>query len=181
MKECDVSDSGVVREKCPVCQFEWDVISPEEVSPRIRRAVGEFVDVLQQNRDISSLRPDTERWSIIEYAAHVRDVLLLVRDRLVLTVVEDRPTPSPLYRDERVRLNLYGSETVDSVSSDLEIAAKLFTTVFDVLCPENANRTLMYGYPKPAERSFAWTGAQVLHECEHHLDDVRQNATQLTK
>ena len=36
-------------------------------------------------------RPDPSRWTTLEYAAHVRDVLRLYRTRLALMVDEDDP------------------------------------------------------------------------------------------
>lgn len=45
-------------------------------------------------------RPSPDRWSANEYAAHVRDVLLTIRDRLVIGLVEDNPRFKPVYRDE---------------------------------------------------------------------------------
>lgn len=47
-------------------------------------------------------RPSPDVWSALEYACHVRDVLEVQRDRLLLALAEDRPTFVPMGRDERV-------------------------------------------------------------------------------
>ena len=94
-------------------------------------------------------------------------------------VVEDEPTPFPLYREERVNIGLYANETPRSVSDGLEVAAQLFTGTFETLRLDYLDRTLVYGYPVAAVRTLGWTGAQVVHECEHHLSDVRENVTEL--
>jgi hypothetical protein len=162
-------------EHCPVCGFVWDAIDPHEVSPRINAAIGQFATIVVANAATALRRPTPERWSAVEYAAHLRDVVLNVRDRLILTVVEDLPSPFPLYREERVALQLYANDTPTSVASDLEFAARLFTSTFDVLRVNYLERRLIYSRILGDERSLGWTGAQVLHECEHHLEDVKEN------
>jgi hypothetical protein len=167
------------REACPTCEFEWDVVDPEEVSARVNAAIGRLATILSANAESADIRPEPARWSALEYGAHVRDVLLNVRDRLILTAVEDHPSPPPLYREERVALNLYAHESASTIAADLEFAARLFTTTFDILRTEHLERTLVYSRQLGETRTLGWTGAQVLHECEHHLDDVRENFARL--
>src|SRR5712691_6350248 len=50
------------------------------------------------------IRPEEGVWSALEYACHVRDVFLVQRDRLYTALVEDTPTFTPMYRDQRVTL-----------------------------------------------------------------------------
>jgi hypothetical protein len=163
------------REYCESCSFDWATIDPNEVTPRVNRAVGEFATLLQSNPAGAIVRPERSRWSAVEYGAHLRDVLFNVRDRLILMVVEDTPSPDPIYRDQRVDLMLYADETPAVVASDLETAARLFTTTFDRLRADYIDRTLIYSKFMPGPRTFGWVGAQVLHECEHHRDDARAN------
>jgi hypothetical protein len=174
-----VTTPNEAREICPGCNYEWAVIEPDEVTPRINAAVGQLATILLANGESAARRPTPDRWSALEYGAHLRDVLLNVRDRLILTVIEDVPSPSPIYRDERVRLGLYADDSAATVATDLEGAARLFTSTFDVLRVDHLDRTLVYSKFLGEIRSLAWTGAQVLHECEHHLGDVRENLTML--
>src|SRR5215475_5465637 len=51
--------------------------------------------------DILRTRSAEGVWSALEYACHVRDVFLVQRDRLYTALVEDTPTFTPMYRDER--------------------------------------------------------------------------------
>ena len=175
-----MTTSSPERELCPVCHFEWAVIDPDEVSPRINVAVGQLATMLSADTELASRRPSAERWSCVEYGSHLRDVLLNVRERLILTSLEDVPSPAPLYREERVTLGLYAGDSPATVSADLEMSARLFTATFDVLRPTFGERTLIYSRLNGDLRTLYWTGAQVLHECEHHLSDVRDNVVLLS-
>jgi DinB superfamily len=162
------------REFCPVCRFEWAAVPPGVVTGRVTKATDSIISALSGSGDIAS-RPAPERWSALEYGAHVRDVLLLIRDRLVNTVVEETPTPPKLHRDERVDLGLYSTETQQSVCESLAVSADLFRRFFDTVAPDNAERTVVYSKDFGGVRTLAWTGAQAVHESEHHLSDIEEN------
>jgi hypothetical protein len=166
-------------ESCPGCGFIWDQVEPHDVAPHLLEAAGQVATLLVANADTARTRPEPARWSTLEYAAHLRDVLLNVRDRLVLCAVEDNPSPYPLYREERVTFGLYAGEDPATVASDLEAAARLFTVAFDTLSPAALERPVIYSRVLNDQRTFRWMGAQGLHEAQHHLDDVRENVTRL--
>ena len=63
--------------------------------------------LLRSAPNVASARPTPDRWSILEYGAHVRDVLLVFRDRFVVGVVAEGPELTPMYRDERVDRGMY--------------------------------------------------------------------------
>lgn len=128
----------------------------------------------------SRRRPSAARWSMIEYGAHVRDVLLTVRDRLVIGLVEEHPDFKPLYRDERISLGLYRTDTVPAVAEELGSAAAMFARLFDAIDPEQLSRSVQYGFPSPADRTLLWMGQQVVHEIEHHLGDIQENLRLVT-
>jgi hypothetical protein len=161
------------REQCPGCAFVWDDIVPNDVSPRIVEAARSFASLLASAH--ASTRPEPNRWSTVEYGAHLRDVLFVIRDRIILAVVEVCPSPPPMYRDHRVALGLYSHDGAAVVASDLAVAARLFASTFDDIAPEHAARTLIYSQLMGDERTIAWTGAQALHESEHHLSDAQEN------
>ena len=112
---------------------------------------------------------------MLEYGAHVRDVLLVLRDRIVVGVVVDNPGFTPMYRDERVDLGMYGRDDPVAVAAELELAGALLTRMIAALSPEQLDRTCQYGYPGPSTRTLRWMAAQAVHEVEHHLGDVEEN------
>lgn len=123
----------------------------------------------------SAANPSPDRWSATEYAAHVRDVLLTLRDRFVIGIVEDVPRFSPMYRDERVRMGLYRPDTADAVALELGAATAMFVRVWEAIDPQHLGREVMYGTPEPVRRTLLWMGQQAVHEVEHHSSDVAEN------
>jgi hypothetical protein len=116
---------------------------------------------------------------VIEYGCHVRDVLLVQRDRILLALVEDRPDFAPMYRDARVVNAHYDREPALEVGHELAVAANLAAKVIGRLSPEQLDRRCIYRYPEPAERDLAWVVRNTVHEVVHHELDVRAVRTRL--
>ncbi|HEX9259698.1 MAG TPA: DinB family protein [Acidimicrobiales bacterium] len=162
-------------EACEVCGFVWESVPADEVAARISTGVAGVVRAILEAESVVQ-RPTPERWSQLEYAAHVRDVLLHVRDRIVIALVEDNPSFKPLYRDERVDRGLYAGDTVESVIEGLTVAVALFIQTFLALDDGQLARPCQYVYPTAQTRSLLWVGQQVVHEVEHHAGDIAENA-----
>jgi hypothetical protein len=115
-------------------------------------------------------RPWPGRWSAIEYACHVRDVLLTFAIRIHRGVVEDRPVLDPMYADWRAERFGYGRLPVAHVVAALASAADGFAAEVQSV-PEDAwDRTVVR---RPEElRTVRWLVRQAAHECVHHLADV---------
>ena len=119
-------------------------------------------------------RPSADAWSPIEYGCHLRDVLLVQRERAILALVSEAPPSlAPMSRDERVDLEGYGASRADDVARQLRDAAALFTNVLDRLDDDRWSRTLVYHYPTSRERSLRWLAVHTRHEVHHHLGDVQ--------
>jgi hypothetical protein len=133
------------------------------------------VDVLRTSPVALSARPIPERWSILEYAAHTRDVLISIRERFVLASIVDGHIGTPIFRDERVDLGFYKLDTPEEVAEELQASSRLFVRTFEALPAGFENRVFTYSPISKADVTILWAGAQALHECEHHLGDVREN------
>ena len=166
-------------ERCDECGFDYDATARTEVGARVRAAAAATAALLTDAADLAAQRPGPERWSGLEYAAHVRDVLITIRDRLVIGLVEDDPGFKPMYRDQRVSLGLYGGDTADAVAPEVVAAAAMLARLFDAIDPDALARPVQYGFPDPEHRTLLWMGRQAVHECEHHLDDMRANVARL--
>jgi hypothetical protein len=141
----------------------------------MRGATTTFVDIVRTSPVTLDARPTAERWSILEYAAHTRDVLLSIRERIVLASILDGYVGTPIYREDRVNLGFYGLDTPDEIADELQTASRLFVRTFEALPAGFEERVFTYSTLSPESVSILWASAQALHESEHHLADAREN------
>ncbi len=137
---------------------------------------GQIAAMLQAGHDAVATRPDADTWSPLEYGCHVRDVLLVQRERVLEARRVDRPQPSPMGRDERAVHDAYAEQDQVVVARQLADAALMFVHVLDRL-GDDWDRTLVYNYPEPTERSLRWVAEHTLHEVTHHGQDIRRQLT----
>ena len=160
---------------CGGCDFLYDEARFASASASIRDGAGALADGLSSLDTVAAgRRPAPDVWSPVEYGCHLRDVLLVQRERAILALVSDAPPRlPPMSRDERVAIEGYGGSAPAVVARQLRDAAALFTNVLDRLDPEGWSRTLVYNYPVERERSLRWLAVHTWHEVHHHLGDVR--------
>ncbi len=161
--------------RCEVCGFDFEQVGQLTIGPRVIRSAGAIAALITERPELGSLRPSPERWSVNEYAAHVRDVFILIRDRLVVGLVEENPGFKPGYKDERLALGLYAADTAAALANELPPAAAMFTRLFDAIDLTHLMRPVQYGFPDPSEQTLLWMGRQAVHESEHHHLDIIEN------
>jgi len=113
-------------ESCEVCGFHWNSISSSEIPVRTTAATEQFVDVVRTSTVPVGTRPSPDRWSILEYGAHMRDVFISIRERIIRASIEDEHVGGQLYRNERVNLGLYALDQPDDVATELHAMSRLF-------------------------------------------------------
>jgi len=79
----------VLERPCGECGFDATTIGRADISAQIRRDAA--ARVLELSRPNVSVRARDDRWSILEYGCHVRDVYELYDTRLALMLDEDDP------------------------------------------------------------------------------------------
>jgi len=161
--------------RCDQCGFTYEDVSSEEVPLRLRLVPEGFALRLGAPAfDAAGLavRPSAQTWSTLEYACHVRDVLIAQRERILLALVEEGPGFAPMHRDERAALAAYSAEPPERVAAGIGCAAELLAHLFEHMAPEQLRRPCVYNYPEPADRNVLWIGRHTLHECHHHLADI---------
>jgi hypothetical protein len=167
-----VSEPASDVQTCAHCGFSWTALTRAELATRVRRAVEAFVDTMTKAGDDVATRPSEQRWSILEYGGHLRDVLLSIRERVVLASVLDVPVGTPIFRDERVDIGFYAQDTAADVAVELQVVAYLLLKTVATLPARFEERKLIYSDRTPLEITVSGALLNALHECEHHLGDA---------
>lgn len=159
--------------RCDGCGFVYDLGGASSAGADIVRGVDELVVVLLGAGGDVSARTQPERWSPLEYGCHLRDVLLVQRERVLDARRRDRPAFTPMGRDERVGHDGYADQAVEDVARQLVDAGMLFANVLARLGPDDWERLVVYNFPARTERSLRWVAVHTVHEVRHHLGDIR--------
>ena len=160
---------------CPECGFDYESTGFEAAGDRIRVETGSIGQLLAGGfDDATTRRPELGVWSPLEYACHVRDVLLAQRERTLLALIEDNPSFVPMYRDQRAVVARYAAEPVDDVAAQLYMAAELFVRLSEGLSDDQRARPCRYNFPEPTQRNVGWLLVHTAHEVVHHADDIRK-------
>lgn len=160
---------------CEVCGFRWSDVTSGEIAARLDAALQGFSDVLGSSHTLVRTRPSVDRWSVLEYSAHYRDVLISLRERIITAAILDDSVGAPIYREERVALGFYRADTPAEIVEELRVTKNLFLKAFHSFSAEGLEKTFTYSPVTAAKVSILWVGAQAVHEGEHHLSDVREN------
>ena len=159
-------------ERCEVCGFVYDLSSAGRAGDEIVAGAERLAVVVEMDVANLTQRPAPQTWSTLEYVCHVRDVLLVQRERVLLARRAERPPLVPMGRDERVDHDGYNEQSPADVVRQLTDAALLFAGVLARLDDAGWNRTVLYNYPEPTERDLRWLAVHTRHEVQHHLLDV---------
>jgi hypothetical protein len=159
-------------EHCRQCGFSYDLSQSTNAANTIRTDAVDLATVLRRTDVDLAARPESSVWSPLEYACHVRDVLFVQRERVLLARRTHQPTLEQMGRDERVEHDGYADQDPSDVARQLTDAAQLFAHVLSRLSPPDWERTLVYNYPQPTVRTLRWVAVHTLHEVRHHLGDV---------
>ncbi|MDF9276718.1 DinB family protein [Arthrobacter sp. EH-1B-1] len=166
--EPDTKDwTWVLERPCPQCGFDASDYPSESIAgkhrldlPRWRKALGR-ADV----RD----RPDEGTWSMLEYAAHVRDVYVLFRERTELMLAQEDPIFEDWDQDRTAREKNYAAEDPGRVAGELAAAGEAYAALL-----ESVREWDRVGRRSNGSRFTVETLAQYgLHDVVHHLSDVR--------
>ena len=164
---------------CEVCGFNWDGALRDDISPRLIAATEAFVALMTAAGEHVAIRPSPARWSILEYGGHLRDVLISIRERILLAAIVDAPTGVAMNREERISRGYYRFDTSGEVVTELNTLTRLFLRTVASMGADDFERTLTYSGATPHQVTIGWAAAQAVHEAEHHLRDVQENLSSL--
>ena len=159
---------------CAECGFTYDLTASGAAGPAIVAGIGEVAATLLAPGPDPRRRTEPGTWSPLEYVCHLRDVLLVQRERVLEARRTVAPTFTPMGRDERVDHDGYAEQDPDAVARQVRDAAALFANVLSRVGPDEWDQTVTYTYPQPAQRSLRWVAVHTVHEVVHHSLDIRR-------
>jgi hypothetical protein len=161
-------------DRCAGCGFDYDLGLAPVAGRAIVEDVSKLVRLLNDGTIDLRTRHEPQTWSPLEYSCHVRDVLLVQRERVLAARRVERPSFDPMGRDERVEHDGYAEQDPHDVARQLADSAQLLVNVLARLGPADWERSVMYSYPGRMERSLRWVAMHTMHEVRHHLLDVER-------
>ena len=157
-----------IQQTCAECGYDPGAMRTPQLPDDLRQAATRWQLVLQ--RPGASRRPGPRVWSPLEYAAHVRDVYLIMGDRAELMLTESEPTFPNWDQDATALEKRYWEADPASVAVDIGAAAERTGGVFAAVTPEQWERL---GYrSNGAVFTVRTLGTYCLHDLIHHLHDV---------
>lgn len=159
---------------CSECGFDYDLRRAATACDDIRAGAAEVGALLCNNGGDVRLRARPDVWSPLEYGCHLRDVLLVQRERVLAARRTDGADCVPMGREERAEHDGYNEQDPAEVARQLADAATLFSNVLARLSAEDWDRTVVYHYPETSARSLRWVAVHTAHELRHHLLDIRR-------
>ncbi|WP_026554254.1 DinB family protein [Arthrobacter sp. 35W] len=158
----------VLAETCPECGFAAAEATPSTVASTIPTLLPRWQAVLRRSE--SSVRPDEDTWSPLEYACHVRDVFDIFEARLELMLAQDNPTFENWDQDKTAVESDYGAQDPAVVSHELVDAGEEAASAFASVSEDQWERT---GVRSNGSVFTVHTLAgYFLHDVVHHLHDV---------
>lgn len=165
--EPDTKDWTYVMEQgCSECGFEV-VTDPTTTGQRLRDTVPLWRDRLDRP-DVRE-RPQSTTWSPLEYAAHSRDVLVVMRERLGLMLAADGTTFPGWDQDAAAVAGRYWELDPARVADEFAAEVAATANAFDEVQESEWSRR---GSRDGTAFTVATLAAYLLHDIEHHLVDV---------
>ena len=158
----------VLRRPCPECGLDTSSFAREEIPALVlANADGWRAPLAAPD---AARRPRPDKWSPLEYGAHVRDVLRLYDYRLGLMLTQDDPLYPNWDQDETALAERYDTQDPLVVSDELAAAAEQVAGSFAALTEDQ--------WQRPGRRSDGASftvetfGCYFVHDPLHHLYDV---------
>jgi DinB superfamily len=162
-------------DRCDECGFVFAEVPVDTIPAMLRALASRYRERLVGGSvSVDRLRRHEQEgvWSPLEYACHVRDVLEVQCDRILLALEVDEPEIVPMGREERVLDLRYNEQDPADVADAIDRHADALALTVAALTPEQWQRTVIYQWPTRAVRTLEWVARNVVHEGEHHLLDM---------
>jgi hypothetical protein len=161
--------------RCEECGYDWEQAPDEAVTqlrtfgrrfraPLTRFLPGEDPDTVLRTR------PDPATWSVLEYAAHTRDVFGFYDERVARVLAEDRPQLAAFGFDAACAERRYNEQDPSQVADELDAAAESLAGRAAGATPADWSRVGLGS--DGDERSVLALVRRAVHDGHHHLLDI---------
>jgi hypothetical protein len=158
----------VLDRPCGECGFDAASFRRDEVGRAIRANAAAWVPLLQ--RPDVGMRPHASKWSVLEYACHVRDVLGIFDARLLVMLRDVDPVFENWDQDKTAVADRYERQDPGVVASQILSASSVLAAHYEGVTDAQWHRP---GTRSDGSRFTVETLAIYgLHDPIHHLWDV---------
>ena len=165
------------QQSCDECGFQWSSVSPDTAADALRSLGRRYQAPLtrflagEDPDELVRRRPDESTWSVLEYAAHIRDVLRVWNWGVKQAAAEDgfvfpRADIDP---DRTARDAAYNEHDRLTTAAEIADSAERFAVRTEKLSPEEWRHTATFD---PDTVTVEWMVGKALHEGHHHLLDI---------
>ena len=158
----------VITRACAECGFDPATVAPTDVAGGIRADADAWVPRLHGAAVAVRSRPD--RWSILEYGCHIRDVHRIFAHRLQLMLAETDPVFPNWDQDATAIADDYPAQDPAIVATELFDAATIVADAYDHVPDGSWSRRGLRG--NGSEFTVATLAVYHLHDVVHHAHDV---------
>lgn len=158
----------VLDRPCPECGFAAPEVTVDRFAGLVRDNATAFEAALAAPD--AGVRPSPDRWSVLEYACHVRDVHRVFGERVRLMLTEDVPRFPNWDQDETAVAERYGEQDPAVVAGELLDAAAAVADRYESVPPGAWGRRGIRS--NGSEFTVESLGRYHLHDVVHHRWDV---------
>lgn len=158
----------VLSRACGECGFDPAAVHRSEVADRIREDAAAWVPRLH-GPDVA-VRTRADRWSVLEYGCHIRDVHRIFEHRVQLMLTEDAPQFPNWDQDATAIADDYESQDPAIVATELFEAAGIVADTYDHVPADAWTRRGLRS--NGSEFTIATIAVYHLHDIVHHAHDV---------
>jgi hypothetical protein len=160
---------------CPQCGDHPAALPTASLGHLAVERAAQWREFLEQ-ADVAYLRhiPEPGVFSPLQYAAHVRDILRVYTDRIVLGLEQDAPTV-PIFQPPQEAWEEYNRLDVHELASDIEGQASRLKETGENMDPSAWSRIVVNDRGVYGVYSFTLAGlaCNAVHEAHHHLLDAQ--------
>ena len=159
---------------CPQCGDHPAALSPGSLGELAVVRAASWRDFLVQADD-RYLRacPDVAVFSPMQYGAHVRDILRVYTDRIVLGREQDSPTV-PIFNPPHEEYERYNQLGTAELAADIDAQARRLRATAEAMDPAGWSRIVINDRGVYGVYTFTLAGlaCNAVHEAHHHLLDA---------